>query len=147
MTDAEIEDDLKRLGRATEPQNLMVSSVMRRIAEIPSPAMRPVSRRNSRVAATIVLAAAACIAVLIFVLRSSPEPKPRRQLVVVPQTHPSAFSEAEAFPRLADYRRAYERSPDAFEALLQQPASKTSHRADPVLRASDASDVDSKFYQ
>lgn len=150
MTDPEIENALQQLGQATQPGDSMRSEVMRRIAELPTPKMGSdtgsASRRIYRIAA-LALATAACMAALLFVLHSNAELKPRPLLVVVPQTHPSAFSHADAFPRLADYQRAYAQSPEAFERLLQQPTSGASHAAERQLSVGDAVHLDSKLYQ
>jgi len=152
MTDHELEHNLKQLGHATEPRNSMAPDVMRRIEAIATPTesasfdRQPALRLIVR-AITVFFAAAACIATVIFVRHSVPAPQPRQQVVVLPQTHPSAASEDEAFPRLADYQRAYGQSPDAFERLLQRPAPGPAHHADPQLSVGDASRLDSKLYQ
>jgi hypothetical protein len=152
MTDHELEQDLKQLGRTTEPRESMTSAVMRRIEDVATPeahssfGRQRVSRAIVRGIA-VVFATAACIATVISVLHSTPAPNPRPQVVISPQTHPSTASEDEAFPRLADYQHAYAQSPDAFERLLQQPSSGTSHHAEPPLSVGDASRLDSKLYQ
>jgi hypothetical protein len=152
MTDHELEQNLKQLGRTTEPRNSLTSAVMRRIEDVATPEAHSsfggqrISRAIIRGIA-VVFATAACIATVIFVLRSTPAPNPRQPVVVLPQTHPSAAFQDEAFPRLADYQRAYAQSPDAFERLLQRPSSGASHHAEPQLSVGDASRLDSKLYQ
>jgi hypothetical protein len=150
MKDQEIENRLKQLGRATQPRASMVESVMQRVEQVPAPGMDAISGSHTaslRIyrAAAMLLAAAACIAALMFVLRSGSEPKPRPPFVDLPQTLP-ADQPNELIPRLIDYQRAIVQSPEALEALLQRRPVESGGREEPVVRAADMSRSDLNLY-
>ena len=147
MTEHEIEKHLKHLGRATEPADSIVPGVMQRILDVPQFPRRVFESRLVIRAAGALLAIAACVGALLVLSHTDATSKPRPDVVIAPQTHPATARRIEEFPSLADYRHAFARSPDSFEALLQQPASEASHKPEPELRVTDVSRSNLMLYQ
>lgn len=135
MNDHDIEQRLRAIGDATRPRGSITRSVMERIDGVEMP--HSVTFRNTFIsslrtwaAAAVVILAASVAAVMAWRAFRAAGP-----LHVAPP--PILAREEGGIPTVADYRRAYMKSSDQFDALLRQaPATGT---PEPVVRAADVS--------
>jgi hypothetical protein len=140
MNDDEIERRLQDLGTATRPPDGFAKAVMDRIERAAPPRPVPAIRITSRPAiwaAAAIVSLATSTAVLIAWHVHRPTSPPNQGVVVQTFT--------ESLPTLADYRRAYLKSPEALDALLRErPAAGV---ADPPVRAADLSRPELNLYE
>jgi hypothetical protein len=148
MTHHEIEKNLARLGKATELRVSLVDGVMRRIDQVATVNTTIVDRESPLIhwvfrIAAIGIAAAFTVAV-ISTMRPGTAPSSQSRIVFLPQTQP-VIERIELFPTVMDYQRAYSRSPEALDALLQPRPSEADRKDELNVRGMLHPNID--FYQ
>lgn len=154
MKDEKIEQDLIRLGETMRVS--LVENVMQRIEHrageaqgfeslgVPSHrASSPIPHRSMYLIRAL-CALAASVAILIFATQWKTRSEPYRKNIVAPPKN-SVVVKNDSFPTLADFQRAYAKSPDALDVLLQQSSNSVTAR--PSMRAGDVLRSDLNLFQ
>jgi hypothetical protein len=147
MTHDELEQGLRALGQATRPPNSLVRNVMQRVQQSPvheySEAFTATRNAQWSYAIKKFAAIAACLAIVIFMIKFK---TPRRPHVPDTRITVSTMKRSNPFPTLADYRRAYAESPEAFEALFKALPTESEANPQRVLSPRDILRTDLNLY-